>query len=72
MIEGSASCRVLIEILSRHPEWEQAQILGVLFPHPAAAPDEQRPSRQSTPLPRRGAGGGFIKVAIKRQEIKYP
>ncbi|GAB2947363.1 hypothetical protein GCM10023080_002510 [Streptomyces pseudoechinosporeus] len=45
MIEGQATYGVLTEILSRHPEWEQAQIPGLLFPHPAAAPDERRPPR---------------------------
>lgn len=31
-MEGQAPCRVLTEILSRHPEWEQAQMLGVCSP----------------------------------------
>ena len=72
MIAGQERYRVLTEILSWHPESEQAQILGVLFPHSAAAPIEQPPRRRPAPLPRRGAGGSFIKVAIKRQEIKSP
>lgn len=56
-----------MEILSRRPELEQHQTLGVLFPDRAAARDEWQPPRRPTPLPHRRARGGFIKAAIKKR-----